>query len=485
MRCNSLFNYSRHNLKTFYFCRMLKSAGGGFILLFLLSLISILQMSCANIGMPTGGPRDSIAPALSKATPEQWAVNFSGNKVVLSFNEYIEAANFSNELIVSPQLKYNPQIVVGLRDITVRFRDTLRPNTTYTLQFGNSIKDVNEGNIVRNFIYTFSTGPQIDSLRIRGKASLAETGATDSTLIAMLYANLADSAVKTQKPDYIARIGADGNFEFMNLPDGDYKMYVLKDGNGDKRYDSPFELFGFLPGNRTVKPGETGSMEIKVYAAEKELPKPPASSGSGKKNTKLNFTFSPSPALVDLTKSFVIVADKPLTVFDSGKIQLTDTNYVKIPGSFIRLDTTLTRVEVHNNWKQEEKYYLLVDSSFAKDSTGLAPEKSDTLKLSARSEESYGTVVLYFTNIDISKKPVVQFVQNSQVVKSVKLAGNEFRDKLFEPGEYSLRILYDENDNGVWDPGDYDLLRQPEEVLQIEKKLSVRKNWDNEITLTL
>lgn len=446
---------------------------------------SLLPSGCAQIGMPTGGPRDSVAPVLARASPEPYAVNVSANKIVLSFNEFIDASNFSNEMVVSPLLKYNPQITVGMRELTIRLRDTLQPNTTYNFRFGNAIKDVNEGNVLKDFSYTFSTGPYVDSLKLGGRVTLAESGGHDTTLLAMLYKNLSDSAIRKERPDYITRIHNDGSFEYNYLPPGDYKLYALKDGNNNKRYDSDFEVIGFLPGNRTVQPGTTEVFDMLASAAKVEQPAPARSSTPSSKEPAINFSFNPTPNAVDLTRPFILISDKPLTIFNPGGIVLTDTNYVRQTGYTLRQDSTLTRIEIVHSWVPEKKYNLIIDSSFAKDSTGLGPQKTDTLQLMARATESYGAVALYFTDLDQGKNPVIQFVQSNAVVRSEKITGREWKTALFEPGDYDIRILYDANNNGIWDAGNFSTLQQPETVVPVGKKLSVRRNWDNELTLTL
>ena len=142
---------------------------------------------CANIVPPGGGPRDSTAPMLKEADPVDSAVNFSGRRIVFNFDEYVEVQNIHQELLVTPTPRITPTVDSRLNTVTVRIRDTLEPNTTYTFDFGNAIKDINEGNVLKNFRYIFSTGPVLDSLTFAGSVILAETGKTDSTLIVMLH----------------------------------------------------------------------------------------------------------------------------------------------------------------------------------------------------------------------------------------------------------------------------------------------------------
>ena len=166
---------------------------------FLLIIFSIFKLvvlpGCANIVPPQGGFRDTIAPALTRVNPRDSSVNFTGKKISFTFDEYVTVENFSQNLMVSPIPKLPPTYISRLNTLTVTLKDTLEPNTTYTLNFGDAVKDVNEGNIMKNFSYVFSTGPRIDSLSFHGHVVLAETGEADSTLTVMLHTSAADSAV--------------------------------------------------------------------------------------------------------------------------------------------------------------------------------------------------------------------------------------------------------------------------------------------------
>src|SRR5436190_8267824 len=140
--------------------------------------IQVLGVGCANIIAPLGGARDTIAPRLVKASPPDSSRNFKDTRITLTFSEFVNVENTRENLIVSPMPKNEPLVESHLRTVTVRLKDTLQPNTTYTLDFGKAIKDVNEGNIDKNFSYIFSTGSTFDSLTLSGKVIMAETGKT-------------------------------------------------------------------------------------------------------------------------------------------------------------------------------------------------------------------------------------------------------------------------------------------------------------------
>lgn len=171
------------------------------ILFVILVAIGVISNSgCAQIGAPTGGPRDTIPPRLVNSSPPINSTSFTSNKIILTFNEYIEVKEAQNNVLVSPFQKINPVIDFKLKTVTVKLKDSLLPNTTYTINFGNAIVDNNEGNPLKDFTYVFSTGNHIDSLNLSGKVILAETGGADSTIIAMLYRNTSDTAIQKGSP---------------------------------------------------------------------------------------------------------------------------------------------------------------------------------------------------------------------------------------------------------------------------------------------
>ncbi|MDE3144328.1 MAG: Ig-like domain-containing protein, partial [Bacteroidota bacterium] len=181
--------------------------------------IEHIETGCANMIPPSGGPRDSIPPKLFAALPKDSAMNVTTNKITLVFDEYIDGKDIQKNLIVSPYPKNAPIIENKLRNVTIKLKDTLEANTTYSLNFGDGIKDVNEGNIAKNFKYVFSTGKTIDQNTFSGNVILAETGKLDTTLIVVLHRNLADTSIYKNRPRYYTRLDSKGKFVFSNLPE--------------------------------------------------------------------------------------------------------------------------------------------------------------------------------------------------------------------------------------------------------------------------
>src|SRR6187401_987946 len=173
-----------------------------FLLIFLITKIVVLT-GCANMIPPTGGDRDSLPPLLLKASPPDSSKGFNTKTITFTFDEYIDQPQeISKNLIVSPMYTLMPSVEPKLRTLTVKIKDTLEPNTTYFFNFGDAIRDINEGNVLHNFSYIFTTGNTFDTLQFSGKVILAETGGFDSTLIVMLYRSGEDSAVVNENPRY-------------------------------------------------------------------------------------------------------------------------------------------------------------------------------------------------------------------------------------------------------------------------------------------
>ena len=455
-----------------------------------ISLIStglIGSSGCAQIGAPTGGPRDSIPPRLLSATPRMNSTGFKGNKISFTFDEYVTLDDVQSNLLISPLPKVNPSVDYKLRTITVKLKDSLLPNTTYAINFGNAIKDNNEGNPLRNFTYVFSTGNTIDSLQQSGKVTIAETGRFDSTMLAMLYRNANDSAVQKRKPDYLARLRSDGSFTFTNLSAGTYKIYALKDGDGGKTYNSKIELFAFSDNPITVSDNNL-PVNLFAYAEEKET-KGFNIAALALKNSaaekKLKYTSPVSIGNQELLDDLELTFSKPLKKFDASKLILADTNYKPVTNAVFSLDSTRKKIKLAVKWQPETQYRLIVNNAAVADSAGNSMAKTDTIRFTTKKESDYGNLVLRFSNLDLSKHPVLLFVSNDEVKESYPLTGTEWRNKLFKPGEYDLRILLDDNNNGKWDPGNYSKKRQPEKVIALPQKLGIKANWDNERDIKL
>ena len=441
---------------------------------------------CAQISAPTGGAKDTLPPRLVKANPEMNTLNFKGNKINLSFNEYIDMQDLQGNLIISPLPKNNPTITANLKSVSIKFKDTLLPNTTYSINFGNSIRDVHESNILKDFTYVFSTGNSIDSLTLEGRVILAESGNADSTLIAMLYRSTADSAVLKTKPDYIARLDGSGHFKFSNLSDANFKVYALKDGDGGKTYNSKTEIFAF---NDTIVNSLQNTPVILYAYAEQKTDNSKTTVLKVAPEKKLRYTTNlltgPAGQIQDLLQTLDLSFNNPLKIFDTTKIILADTNYKRVNNFTLTIDSTRKKISLTTAWQPESFYSLILSKEAVQDSTGNILSRTDTIRIITKKTADYGTVLLRFSNIDLAKHPVIQFLETDNLKFSYPLVAAEWSNKLFPPGEYIIRILYDRNNNGIWDPGNYTKKIQPEKAIQLSQKLAIKADWDNERDIKL
>lgn len=453
--------------------------------LFLISIFS--ETGCANIVPPSGGPRDSLPPILIAANPKDSALNVNTQKITLVFNEFVNSlTTVSEKILISPFPAKTPMYESKLKTVTVRLKDSLLPNTTYSIDFGDAISDLNENNILKNFRFTFSTGSTIDTNELRGKIILAETGTTDSTMFALLYTKQEDSTVAKETPRYVARVDAKGNFHFTNLPAGTFYVYALLDVDGNKKYNQPIEQFAFLDSpvviNTSTKP-----VLLYAYAAEKEKKRETTSATAKGEIRTLRFTNNLDANTFDFLDSLKLSYSKPIRKLDVSKITLIKDSVTKISDFYIKNDSINKKIIIQTNWKQDSKYVLYLNKDYAADSSGLAAVKNDTLKFRVKNEKEYGSVRIRFKNIDTAKHPVLLVYSNNTLVGNYPFNGKEFYKALFRPGTYSMAILYDNNQNGVWDPGDYFLKvkRQPEIVQKLYTSLAIKANWDNELNIDI
>lgn len=466
--------------------RIIISAFSALVLLF---VTVINGPGCANIVPPQGGPRDTIPPVLLKSNPGDSARNFTGNKIVFSFDEFVDVQDIQGNLLVSPMARINPVVDFKLREITVKLKDSLEANTTYTLDFGKAVKDITEGNILKDFRYTFSTGPYIDSLELEGSVIMAETAKPDSTLIVMLHTSKDDSAVVKEKPKYIARLDGKGRFHFKNLPGKTFYLYALKDEGGMRRYMNDKQAFAFADSavNLLAK-----NDPITLYAYAKKEPAPvmtidPGPGGNKPKpgtaaDKRLKFQPNLNNNQQDLLGDLVLNFETTLKRFDSTGLRLyTDSTYQPVTELSMKTDSLASSITIQTNWKENTLYNLVLDKEFAEDSTGRKLFKTDTISFVTKKKADYGSLKIRFRKLDLEKNPVVQLVNGQGTVKSFPLTATEFNLALYNPGDYELRILFDDNKNGSWDPGQFfGTKRQPEKVILIGRKVTIKPIWTNE-----
>ena len=467
-----------------------------------IALIIVLSHSgCANIVPPSGGPRDTLPPVLMSALPDNVSYHFKANKIVLTFDEFIDAKDLSTNLFVNPVPKIAPIVDAKLRTLTIRIKDTLQPNTTYSLDFGKAIRDVNEANILRNFTYLFSTGSYIDSMEFTGNVILAATGKIDTGMIVLLHRKLDDSAVVKDRPRYVVRVDSTGYFHFRYIEPGTYALYAMKDEGGTRKYLSKGQLFAFAEAPVVISGRNTKPVTLYAYSEKLETKtksttgnkpanaKPSAKEKLKEKDKRLQFTTNIANNVFDVLDTLHLTFPNGLRVFDSSKVSFVDENFHDIaPKDYHFLPDSAHKIFwLFYAWPTDTKFHLIFAKDFALDSAGRKLLKIDTITFHTKRDIDYGEVRIRITNLNLNKNPVLQFIQQDAVKFSYPFGKvRQFKVQLFPPGDYELRILYDDNRNGIWDAGEFfGKHLQPEKIVPIRKKFTVKANWDNDLDITL
>ncbi len=230
--------------------------------------IVLAFLACANRQLPQGGPRDRTPPKLIKADPENSTRNFSAKRIKLDFDEFFKLNNPSQEITMTPSPAKQPEYKTNKKSIIIDLRDSLEKNTTYVINFGKAIADVNEGNVLKNFTYVFSTGQHIDSLSISGTVINNETQERQKDATVMLFNLKQDTAFfGKKKPTVYTTTDSSGNFTLNNLHADQYRIYALFEKSPDKIYNRDEELIGYLKKDINLT-SDTSNIQLKVFRQE-------------------------------------------------------------------------------------------------------------------------------------------------------------------------------------------------------------------------
>ena len=231
-------------------------------LLFLAAAIS----SCAIKVNPEGGPKDVTPPVILSCEPANQSSNIKPTDIEISFDEFVTLKDLNTQLVTSPLLKYTPETKIRRKSLYIHLKDTLKENTTYTLNFGKAIVDLNEGNALEGYQYVFSTGPVIDTLKMKGNLTYAIDHHPEKDILVMLYGENTDSLPYKERPLYVGRTNEQGDFHIDNVTPGKYKIFALKESDADYLYSGSPEKIAFADGMF-----DAGSENIKLKLFE-EIP---------------------------------------------------------------------------------------------------------------------------------------------------------------------------------------------------------------------
>ena len=298
------------------------------------------SFGCASIMQPSGGPKDKQPPKVVKATPKNLSTNFTAKKIQIEFDEFIKLSNEFTEISISPSLEKMPLFKARKEILDISFDQPLDSNTTYTINFGKAVVDVNESNILRNFTYVFSTGDLIDSLSISGtvKSSISKEAVKDATVFILPVKR--DSIFGKAKPNIFTSTDSAGRFTLQNLREDDYFLYALKEEAADRVYNSPNEEVAFLMDTIHLEKNVTG-LELSLF---KQVPetfaiKDRKIENDGRVVIAFNKPLSDPginilfPTALNSKKAVEITTEKdsaviwlPDMTFDSLQVSITDKN---------------------------------------------------------------------------------------------------------------------------------------------------------------
>lgn len=407
--------------------------------------VSSLIYSCANIGRPVGGPKDEDAPIVEKTIPENFSTGFKGGKVNIHFDEFVKLKDINEKFVVSPPLDKKPTVNLRGESIYVDLGDSLKPNTTYTLDFADGITDNNEGNPLGNFEYVVSTGDQLDSLSIQGHAVDAFSGLPVEKVQIYAYSNHQDSLPLTTIPDYVAQTDSVGHFKLNNLKAGTYKLFALVDGNRDYKYNGPGEIMGFLdtllvPRAELLERLDSiapDSMAMRTYTAfspadihinlfEEENPLLYLNKFKRLRREKLDFNFSFKRA-DDLAIKFLEVESQANSFLVESNTTQDTLSYWMVDSNLYKRDT-LTAVL---NYLRTDSLNQLTHFSDTLKLNFKDPKKAKLSKRKAKKQKIKKPIYTFKTNLNSShdlnksiefefKEPLADYVRDSiHLIKKV------------------------------------------------------------------
>lgn len=218
---------------------------------------ALIINGCANAVSPSGGPKDVFPPVVVETNPENFSRNIENKTIHITFDEFVTLDNANKNILISPPQKKSPTYRLNGKTLIIKFEEDLKSETTYSINFGSAIKDLHEGNVLKDYVFTFSTGNTVDSLSLAGKTVSAETLKECEDFFVMLYADENDTLPLDSlpffvTPNYVAKSGKKGDFSFTGLADKNYLLFALKDANSNMLFDLPNEEIGFYP--EMVKP---------------------------------------------------------------------------------------------------------------------------------------------------------------------------------------------------------------------------------------
>lgn len=554
------------------------------------TFIAVISLAaCANIRGLSGGKADTEGPKIDDkrySTPNK-LTNFKEKEIILTFDEWIKLEQAQTRVLISPPLKEKPIIKLKNRSVVIKFQEELMPNTTYTINLADAVKDITEGNIVENFNYVFSTGEYLDSLKVEGNIVDALSGEPKDNVWVMLYDKLDDSIPALEKPYYLTKTKKDGSFLIENIKSGAFRIFALADKNNNYLYDPAGEEIAYWGEPFLVEDSMNQKFQLRMFLPKQELKllsQRFANKGTmrflfntpiedktafkvepitliedfktvynilgdsvymwfsgamqadssyqflvnGKDTTALTW----SPTLEALPKPKLVIrpkgaanaksagkaagkaigpveplsksAKQPLELFVNAPLTNIDTTLIKIykdsisESTFVENATFLVdsvdiqKISLNNNTLEGGLYQLVFLPNSLTNYFG--EKNTDTLKqpFKAMKPNDFGRMEVIIKGLDslVGQSLVLELYKgkdefiSKELVKINSTAELNFKYNELLPSTYFIRIIYDTNENGVWDTGSYWQKIEPEKILN-SAPTQVRADWDNEMLIDL
>lgn len=521
-----------------------------------LFILNLILFSCARVGSPVGGDKDTIPPQVVGSNIDTSRVNVPRNigELRIDFDEYITLKEINKNLIISPPIKKMKKILpsgMANKYLLIKWDDTLQANTTYSFNFGNAIVDNNEGNALKYYNFAFSTGDKIDDLYISGevKSLIAnkETKTEEKNLVVGLY-QVKDTMNYRQKPYYITNADPDGYFELNYLSPGKYRILAFEDTNANSVFDAGKENVGFLKDEIVLDQSISG-LKINLYPSKKTLKYVEMKENPGgilmtfEGNPEMVKVLSLTEKLQDYKVTHTAKSDSVNIWFDAKKqnIGIAQSENLKFSydngakkdtvSIFYRYNTknemtvsnskgsllppnqgfaitsnyfidkiqpekwTLVsdsikqnftakisennpyEIQVKSAFKEGKKYSLTVPketvSSFYE-----SIQKSYRFDFEGDKIENYGTLTITIENPPTHIFWLQMLNESGDVIYSKYGKESQITFNSLKPGKYQLRILVDNNENGIWDTADFANGEFAEDVYILDKKIDIRPLWE-------
>ena len=503
-------------------------------------------LACASPKPLSGGPKDIAPPDIieQESTPNR-QTSFREKTITLTFNEWIDLKDADAQLVVSPLMPKQPVIKQKGKAMIITLPDSLKPNTTYTLNFGSGIKDLNEGNKLENYSFIFSTGTFLDSIQLNGKVTDATTLKPGEDIWVMLYSPGNDSIVYRQKPEYLAKTNKEGMWSISNVRNDSFLVVALKDENLNFIYDQENELFGWL--DHLQYSNVSASLpELKVSSREKKaiiqdvnqfapgymilyipgpLPKQFPTFQPGLEQPyyewfgdslfiwyaqdvnydgKVILGTDTTRIRADLTQ---YKANKPLLLSSlTGRMYPSDNARMKSSVPILRIDTTLIQLRkdtidhvpfeidrdslsnrillIQSAWIPNSRYVLQFLPGAIVDIWG---RSNDTFNASfvVNDLDQFSNLDMMVTGLDSTLNYVVQIMTGNIIDRSYTIhhqSSAMISSKGMQPGKFIIELIEDRNENGAWDTGNFSLRNQPERKMIFVPE-NLRAGWDVELKM--